>query len=63
MRTALSTTVVSYGIVNIRYRKFKNKDYSIQEAKRSPRSTDIDKARLWERMEEDQYSTIRELAK
>ncbi len=44
------------------HRKFKNKDYNIQEAECSGRPTDVDDARLWEFVE-DQYSTTQELAK
>ena len=51
MCTALGTTVVSYDTVKVWYRKFKNKDYDIQEAERSGWPTDVDEARLRELVE------------
>ncbi|GFU68433.1 mariner Mos1 transposase [Trichonephila clavipes] len=41
MRTALGTSVVSYDTVLVWYRKFKNKDYDIQEAENSGEPTDF----------------------
>ena len=63
MCTALGTTVVSYDTVKVWYRKFKNKEYDIEEAERCGRPTDVDEARLRELVEEDQYATTRELGK
>ncbi|KFM69950.1 Histone-lysine N-methyltransferase SETMAR, partial [Stegodyphus mimosarum] len=59
-----STNVVSNGYqVRIWYRKFKNKDYNIQEAQRSGQPIDVNEARQRELVEEDQFATTSELAK
>ncbi|KFM65379.1 Mariner Mos1 transposase, partial [Stegodyphus mimosarum] len=63
MYTALGTDVVSYDAVKVWYRKFKSKDYDIQEAEHSGRHTDAEEASLQEFMEEHQYATTQELAK
>ena len=58
MCTALGTTVVSYDTVKVWYRKFKNKDYDIQEAERFGRPTDVDEARLRELVEGDHMQPL-----
>lgn len=51
-----------YDIIKIWYPKFKNKDYAIQVAECSGRPTDVDEVCLQEPVEDDHYSTNRELA-
>ena len=49
--------------MKIWYQKFKNKHYNIQDTKHSGQLTDVEKAHLQEPVDEDQYSTTRELTK
>ena len=55
-RLDLGITVALYYSVTIWYRKFKNKNYNIQEARRFGRPTDAHEARLRELLEEGQHS-------
>ena len=59
--TASSATVVSCDTVKVWYRRIKNN--GIQEAEFFSPRTDVDGARLREFVEEDQYSTTKELTK
>ena len=63
MCSTFGTNVVSHDSVKVWYRKLQNKDHKIQKVERSRWPTNVGEVSLWKFVEDDPYSTTRELTK